>query len=194
MADGIYTALAGSIVQDRNLEVLSHNLANVNTPGFKAERVAFEEVLTNEVEKNPDLRSVRLTNSGLDTRPGALVLTENPFDAALEGDGFFSVQTPRGVMYTRRGVFDVNVNGELVTQEGQRVLGESGGPIKIPEGSSLWIEEDGTAWSDLEMLDRLKIVRSVARCTRVEAPCRTTTRSSCKATSRTRMSTRPRVW
>lgn len=128
MANGIYSAVAGSVAQMRNLDVLAHNLAHVDTPGFKGESLRFEEALdaaqqgTGFVD-TPGTR-LRLTQ-------GALRKTDNTLDVAIAGDGFFVVDTPQGERLTRAGRFLIGSDGNLRTANGHMVLG-AGGPIAIP--------------------------------------------------------------
>ena len=138
MSGAIYMAASGAITQQMRLEVLSNNLANVNTVGFKEDRAIFKIPETPESKKNSeqelleDKKKIRLSSlqefsTLTDFSQGKLKITSNPMDLALEGKGFFCIQTPGGVQYTRNGNFTLNSNGNLVTQEGYAVLGDSGG-------------------------------------------------------------------
>lgn len=133
-------------------DTITNNLANVDTTGFKKELAAFSvnfpwdiKRINDQVVVTPRGRvdprpPVGILNNGVlydetyvDLSQGPILTTGNPLDFALEGDGYFTVQTPGGVLYTRDGSFTRNALGELVTQEGYRVLGVDG-PIVIGEG------------------------------------------------------------
>ena len=140
MSGSIYMAATGALAYERQLQLLSNNLANVNTAGFKKDRGRFREfsLSTAAGSENFALRSDRLQvpeywmeySTYTDFSAGALRKTGRPFDLALSGNGFFCVRTPDGVMYTRRGDFTVDADELLVTQEGFPVLGK-GGEIRI---------------------------------------------------------------
>jgi len=171
----LYIAASAALDHQRRLEVLTNNLANVNTAGFKADDIAFQvtspgvdlEETKNEAVKDETARGSAQQNN--DNLPATLKLqgytdfsagpsrhTGNSLDVALEGDGFFSVQTPSGVQYTRQGSFALDQEGVLVTQDGRPVMGE-GGAITI-EGKKVTIDEQGYVSVDGNEVDRLSIV------------------------------------
>jgi len=175
----VYIPLSGALMQEKRLEVLANNLANVNTNGFKEDRPVFETILTGNKESSPtiplpisasrnaltpslyNLNRTLLAFSGMKTdfSPGALKKTGNPLDLALEGDGFFSIRTPERVMYTRDGSFTLNAGGELVTHEGFTVLGENGKiTIDAAESSDISVGQDGTILVNGNEVDKLKTV------------------------------------
>lgn len=159
MNAAMYKALSGALVQMRRLETVTQDLANVNTAGYKGERLVFREVL----EAPPKLHEriggqVVVTEQRTDFSTGNLRSTGNPLDLALMGDGFFSVQTPVGVRYTRQGVFSLSVNNTIVTPSGETLLGEAG-PIRV-DGKKVNITAAGAVLVDGEEIDRLKIVRT----------------------------------
>jgi flagellar basal-body rod protein FlgG len=166
-------AATGALAYEKQLQLLSNNLANVNTAGFKKDRGRFREFELAETANNKAL-SVQMSqpqaseywmqySTYTDFSEGALRKTSSPFDLALSGNGFFCVQTPDGVMYTRRGDFTVSADEVLVTQEGFPVLGK-GGEIQIklskaPDAKREFsISEDGTVTVDGSEVDRLRIV------------------------------------
>src|SRR3954466_10772961 len=123
MSDGIYSALSGALAQERNLQVTANNVANANTTGFKADRPSFYETLTKVRDPkalSPSLRYVHVADVQTDQGMGAFKLTERPLDVALQGDGFFTIETPKGERYTRAGSFVVDHEGTLRTLAGQR--------------------------------------------------------------------------
>ena len=167
MSGAIYMAASGAITQQMRLEVLSNNLANVNTVGFKEDRAIFKIPETPESKKNSeqelleDKKKIRLSSlqefsTLTDFSQGKLKITSNPMDLALEGKGFFCIQTPGGVQYTRNGNFTLNSNGNLVTQEGYAVLGDSG-EITI-NGDNFTVDSEGKISVDGNDIETLKIV------------------------------------
>jgi flagellar basal body rod protein FlgG len=154
----------------REYQNIAHNLANVNTTGFKRKVSAFsreldislnEDVLLNLVndDVSPISGKIQLDES-LDFSPGSFLGTDRPLDTAISGKGFFVIETPDGPLYTRNGVFQINLNGQLVDLEGRIVAGANG-PIIIPEGvgeSQINIANDGEISADGNMLGKLRIV------------------------------------
>lgn len=154
----IYTAASGLTSQQKRLDTLASNIANVSTPGFKSTRVDFKDALYTTMD-NPVLadgaENNLLTGSGVlldatrtDFMQGTAVETGLPLDFAIEGDGFFQVQKDNGeLMYTRSGSFkttsidDVNY---LVTAQGYFVLDSEGNRMTLPEtGTSFGVTEEG---------------------------------------------------
>ena len=113
MNSGMYSALSGNLTAMRRLEVLSNNLANASTPGFKADQLHFESILAGV--KNPS-EGPMLSNERFSTdfTSGTLQKSDNTLDVALAGDGFFVVNTPQGPAYTRQGNFQRGAGGRLV--------------------------------------------------------------------------------
>ena len=196
MIRGLYTGASGMVVQMHRLDTISNNLANVDLNGYKRDTAinkAFPEILLRRM--NDDGMFVFPLGS-IDTTPivgklgtgaelnevftaftqGSLKQTENPFDLALEGQGFLTVLLPDGERYTRNGSFLLNDEGYLVTKRGEFVMGENG-PIKVKKNNFV-IDQDGVIyqnstfagderrlvsleeneWENLERVDRLKIV------------------------------------
>jgi len=167
---GVYAAAAGGLSSLRMLQVISNNLANVNTVGFKAERLVtrqqeFSDTLASTLKEAParapsdHLRTPGVTDIATftDFTPGPISETGNPLDAALVKDShFFAVQTAEGEAYTRAGNFTIDANGFLVTPDGYPVLGE-GGPISI-DRSSAKITSNGTIMTDQNVLGRVRVV------------------------------------
>lgn len=153
MDRGIFVALSGAVVQERRLEVLSNNAANVNTAGYKEEKPVFADMMP-----SPEgLRTFGVTDKIFTNQAqGHLEGTGRPFDVALTGGGFFALQTPSGVRYTRGGSFIVASDGALSTRDGNKVLGENG-PITIT-GNSVTIDSGGVVKSGGAELGKLKIV------------------------------------
>jgi flagellar basal-body rod protein FlgF len=142
-----YIALSRQMVLRNEMDVVANNIANASTPGFKAEMMLMSEVEL-PAERGTELSYVQDFATALDFSPGSLRSTGNPLDVAVQGNGFFAVQTPDGVRYTRVGHFELDPNGTLVTPQGHTVLA-GGGPITLnPDDGPVNIAEDGTISSD----------------------------------------------
>jgi flagellar basal-body rod protein FlgF/flagellar basal-body rod protein FlgG len=137
MNSGIYAASAGLLARTQELDLAANNLANANTSGFRGERVSFKtQMMTASASvSNRAVNSFGVLGSPrTDFSQGSLQQTGNPLDLALEGSGFFAVQSPTGVQYTRNGNFHITKAGALVTAQGFPVLGDRG-PITLPAGN-----------------------------------------------------------
>ena len=138
MNSGIYGAISGNMAMMKQLDVLANNLANVNTPGFKKDTISFQAILANSglqgTEGSVDSPMLIKESYSIDYSAGQVKVTDNTFDIALDGDGFFAINTPQGKAYTRQGNFKLDANSRLVTVDGYEVLG-NGAPIVINGGS-----------------------------------------------------------
>jgi flagellar basal-body rod protein FlgF len=130
MSKGIYIALSGAKLQQRRLELLYNNLANTNTAGYKTDNIsaasfeiALEEYMTDDGNFN-NLTYTQTEQVSTDFSKGSMKNTGLPFNLALDGPGFFVVETLFGERYTRDGNFRLNKDGELVTQDGYKVKGQ----------------------------------------------------------------------
>ena len=144
MISGIYTLIDGALVHQLRFETISNNMANLNTNGFRKDIISFNQALSMNYVSETDFT------------PGLVRHTGNDLDVALEGQGFFKVQTPKGVRYTRDGAFSLNAQGALVTRNGDAVLGENG-PITI-DGKKITITSDGQVVVDGTAVDKLMLV------------------------------------
>jgi flagellar basal-body rod protein FlgF len=166
MDQGIYTAAAGAIAMEDRLGIISNNIANLNTTGFKKDQMSFEQYM-----KQLDTSSlypgqyrtvpidVVAVSSSIDLTPGAPVKTGNPLDMALMGDGFFVVNTDNGPRYTRAGSFQLSTDNTIVTPQGYSVQG-NGGDITIdPKKSDLVIDSVGKITQDGDELSTLQVVK-----------------------------------
>ena len=121
MDSGFYAACAGLQAQSQALEVAAHNLANLNTVGFRGQQPTFQTLLAAARPTVPNILNLATNNFGvlegthLDMTAGNLETTGNPLDVAIEGSGFFAIQTSAGTRYTRNGSFQVSTGGQLVT-------------------------------------------------------------------------------
>jgi flagellar basal-body rod protein FlgF len=139
MDSGYYAAMAGLVARTQALDTAAANLANSQTPGYRAEREYFRSFLLGPDALNSQLgRTVNnfglLGGDRLNLGQGALQQTGNPLDLAIEGQGFFQIQTTNGVRYTRDGGFHRTATGQLVTGAGEPVLSSTGAPIAVPPG------------------------------------------------------------
>jgi flagellar basal-body rod protein FlgF len=160
MDAAMYKALSGAIAQMRKLEVASQDLANVNTSGYKGQRLAFNEVLATRLPTGA--RSGGFVAVGAQRTnflQGDLHGTGNPFHLAIDGDGHFVVETPRGERYTRSGSFTLSSDGTVITPQGEPLLGE-GGAIQVT-GGKMEVGLDGLVRSENGEVGRLRIVRFV---------------------------------
>jgi flagellar basal-body rod protein FlgF/flagellar basal-body rod protein FlgG len=139
MDSGYYAAMTGLVARTQALDTAAANLANAQTPGYRAEREYFRSVLLGPDALDSQLgRTVNnfglLGGDRLSMAQGALTATGNPLDLAIEGEGFFQVQTANGLRYTRDGGFHRSQGGQLVTAAGEPVLSDAGKPIQLPPG------------------------------------------------------------
>ncbi|HEX2012089.1 MAG TPA: flagellar basal-body rod protein FlgF [Roseateles sp.] len=168
----IYLSMAGAKAAMQRQDVLSHNLANVSTNGFRAELQAFRAVPVRG--DGATTRAFALeTTIGYKAEPGAINATGRNLDVAMQGNAWLAVQGLDGVeAYTRAGALDVNAEGLMVLRNGLQVLGD-GGPITVPPDSELQIGGDGTVTAKLPTgnpinIGRLKLVTPEAPLTRGE--------------------------
>ncbi len=176
MLHGIYTPLSGALAQERVLEIIANNLANVNTTAFKGDNISFK-LLESEPEKNyasplppanfkvdmqeympfkgNDIAFVGIADVGRDISQGPAIDTKNPTDMMIEGEGLFAVQTQDGIRYTRSGDFKISPDGVLMTNSGHPVMGDRGN-IFI-RSNSFEVNPRGEIYQDGELVDRMKI-------------------------------------
>ena len=139
----IYTAMAGAKMLTQRHETVAHNLANASTNGFRAEITAFRAVPVVGPGSDTRVASVE-TTTGADFSPGSISQTGNPLDVAINGSGFFAVQSRDGTeAYTRDGAFTLSEDGTLQTRSGLVVVGDSG-PLLIPPNHRVLFARDGT--------------------------------------------------
>jgi flagellar basal-body rod protein FlgF len=134
MENALLVGLSRQMALGRELDIIANNIANADTTGFKADNAAFSQYLMPGARdgqfpgQDRRVRFVEDRASWIDFSPGAIQHTGNPLDVAVDGKGYFVVQTPNGERYTRNGSFEINATGQLVDSEGNQVLG-TGGPI-----------------------------------------------------------------
>lgn len=164
MIKGIYTVASGMLPQITKIEVLSNNLANMNTVGFKKDKV-FTEVLNEQqsvrILKNPGTPALGVEQA-IDLSEGSFQQTGNRLDFAIRGNGFFVIDTPRGLRYTRNGNFTLALDGTVVTKEGYPVMGTDG-RIQLPDLQRLsdvdiHVNETGEVMIDNKNMGKLQVV------------------------------------
>ncbi len=146
MSDAFIDAYSALDARMKVVDVIANNLANANTTGFKRD---FAHIFQGETGFD--------TGTQVDVSPGDLVSTGNELDAAINGPGFFVIQTPDGIRYTRNGSFSMNADGELVTKDGMPVLNKSGSTINLGHGK-IAIQDGGLVTVDGNEAATLKIV------------------------------------
>jgi flagellar basal-body rod protein FlgF len=163
MINGMLESSRGCIKEEVRMDIISNNLANSTGIGFKKDRISFQQLLDQNTESKP----VKIAKEGLtpdnclvtvdvDMSEGDIQSTGNELDLAISGNGFFKVNTPDGVRYTRKGNFILDSAGNLVTQDGYNVMGK-GGVITIT-GKNIAIGDQGTISADGTTVDQLDIV------------------------------------
>jgi flagellar basal-body rod protein FlgF len=162
--DALYPVLSGALAQEKNLEVITNNLSNLNSTGFKKDfpvLSALDPLGSDQPNqtggKDPLPSFGYLDGISTDFSPGVIKQTGSPLDVAVDGQNFLSIQTPQGIRYTHNGSFSLNSEGQLVTQSGFPVLGSSG-PITLPPGK-INIDGDGRVSVDGVEIDMLQVVQ-----------------------------------
>ena len=144
MERGLYIAASGMLAEMARQDQLANDLANASTPGYKADRVAqraFGDLLLSSTKDGSNVgrlgQGSAIDKDVTDLRPQALRDTGEPLDLAIQGDGWFGVQTKQGVRYTRNGAFMADAKGNLVDQLGNQVLGVGNKPIAVSNDGTI---------------------------------------------------------
>lgn len=182
----IWVPLSGQIAQERKVETIANNIANANTPGFKKEQMVFKEHLT-ALTKGSDIIDiprkefspqdfyhtqdgqnayVKIDGSYTIFEQGQLEPTRSPFDFALNGKGLIEVLTPRGIRFTRGGSFSLSKDGELVTNQGYKILSEAQSNnelaesrvIKINPNEKLSVSQSGEIFQKNGLINKISVV------------------------------------
>jgi flagellar basal-body rod protein FlgF len=156
-------ALSRMIVQQNMLDTRASNIANINTPGFKAAGVLFSDFLVNETgDTTPGGQTEAMVQDRAtwrDYSQGPLSKTGNPLDFALNGSGFFVIDTPRGERYSRAGRFALSATGQIVDAEGNAVQGTDGRPLTVPSGDTrISVSTDGTISTESGQVGKIRVV------------------------------------
>lgn len=172
MVRGIQTAANGMMGIVTMNDVISNNLANANTTGFKTSMVTFKNIqnlaIGERLPNTEESKYVGTLSSGsyvdstlLNMSQGAISKTGNPLDLAISGKGFFEVKTPSGIAYTRNGTFIKNSDGYVTTTDGYELMGEKGPIVLKTEGkdsNNITISSDGTIHDGKTIVDKLNIL------------------------------------
>ncbi len=164
-------ASLGLRAQQNRVNVIANNIANVNTTGYKCQRVDFQDALYTEILNPADLQQtgmkqgsgILMGSTNRDYTQGAVMGTGENLDMYIDGDGYFTVQDSNGTrMYTRSGAFAVSAEADgnyLVTANGDYVLDENNAKIKLPDGvNEISVNEDGSLWANEAQFTKLGIV------------------------------------
>jgi flagellar basal-body rod protein FlgF len=161
METALIVGLSQQTALQRNLDIIAHNLANMETYAYKAERPLFHSYLTpvRDVDgRHDDAKMVNDYGMVRDLTEGTLKRTSNPFDVAISGKGYFVVSTDAGERYTRNGHFNLDATGRLVTSDGDPVLDSNRAEITFaPEEDSLSIARDGSISTSVGQKGKLLI-------------------------------------
>jgi flagellar basal body rod protein FlgG len=164
MLSGLYSAATALSVAEHNQELIAHNLAHINVPGFRRSVVAIESFdNTLDAYYNADSplgHGSQIAEVATDFSPGNNVETGRKLDVAIIGDGFFTVQGPEGPLYTRNGGWQVTETGAIVTGTGMPVLAQDG-PLALPDGlfsDQLLIAPDGAVSAGGQQIGQLRLV------------------------------------
>jgi flagellar basal-body rod protein FlgF len=150
MENALLVGLSRQVALRRELDIIANNVANLGTSGFKRDALLFEQHLASSARENDfpaaDQRVAFVLERATRTEfaQGPIEQTRGELDVAIEGEGFLVVETPRGERYTRNGSLARNANGEIVTSEGYRVMGESGPLVLDQNDTQISIADDGT--------------------------------------------------
>ena len=163
----IVSSVAASrlIAQQRAMDVTADNIANAGTPGFKAERVLFSDWLSRQNgtaagASEPSIAYTQDRATWREQQAGTLTHTGNPFDLAITGEGYFTVETQRGPRLTRDGRFGLTPDGAVADSAGNKLLDTNGQPIQLsPADTQITIAGDGTLSSENGQLGKVGIVK-----------------------------------
>ncbi|HWT51210.1 MAG TPA: flagellar basal-body rod protein FlgF [Caulobacter sp.] len=163
MDNALYVGLSRQMTLRRQLDIVANNIANANTTGFKTEdlMVRTEQAKpAKTLDGSSPVKFVLDTGVARDFTQGAMTKTDGDFDLAIEGKGFFKIQTAAGERYTRDGRFTTNPEGQLVTQSGYPVMDEGGGQITIdPQLGPVMVGKDGIVSQGAVRVGKIGLVR-----------------------------------
>ncbi len=157
--DTAYVTLSRQSGLMNEMRLVANNIANANTTGYRAQGLVFSEFVR-DMPGNPSLSMSRAEARNTSHQQGVLTETGGQFDFAIEGDGFFMVETPEGNRLTRAGSFSPNAEGDLVAPDGARVLDSNGSPVFIPpDAASIDVGSDGTLSVEGQLLGQIGVYR-----------------------------------
>ena len=161
MSDGLFAALSGAVAQTTQLDTVSNNLANGSTPGFRADRVTFKQVMSSALApgQSSDKAYVTVDATQIDTSQGSLKETGNSLDVALRGPGFIAVQTAQGERYSRGGTLHIDGAGYVANDSGARVLDMNNSAIPAGDATHITITPFGEVKNGDQVLGTMKLVQ-----------------------------------
>lgn len=167
MIRGVYTIASAMLTLLRRQQAVSHNIVNVNTTGYKAERIdpnAFSSMMLSRLGGTANQGGIGTIGTAVipdapstDFTQGPLKISDQPLDVAITGDGFFQLQTPNGIRYTRDGRFGTDAQGRIVNPDGYFVLGQGGAPIQLQVGE-IAVGTDGALFVNGQQAGQIGIV------------------------------------
>lgn len=167
MSNAVYAALTRQSGLMQEMQLVANNLANSSTTGYKTDRAVFAEFLAGNGDDTEHVSMGGIGGHKFDLEQGGLKFTGGKFDLAIQGEGFFVVDTPDGPRLTRAGHFQMSAEGRLIDGQGNPVLNPAGGAILIPEEvGDVSISGDGTISADGIILGQVGIVQPEGQMTR----------------------------
>lgn len=161
MDNAIYATLNRQSGLMREMQAVANNIANLSTPGFRKEGVVFTEFVA-ALGRDDALSMANADGRIVSAAQGELRPTGGTYDFAIDGTGYFQIETPEGPQLTRAGSFTPSADGELVTSDGHRLLDSGGAPIAVPPGAlSVALAPDGTLSADGSPIAQLGLFRPV---------------------------------
>jgi len=162
MDNSLLVSLSQQLAAFRAIDVIANNIANASTPGYKRESSKFEEYVAHMKPAEgqtgtQQVSFVRGAGTVRDNSQGALNQTGAPFDLAIAGKGFFEVQTPQGLRYTRDGHFSLDANGQIVNSSGYPLQGDGGAITITPDDGDIHIAPDGTVSGRTGQLAKVQV-------------------------------------
>ncbi len=155
--DTAYVTLSRQSGLMNEMRLVANNIANANTTGYRQQGLVFSEYVR-DMPNNPSLSMSRAEVRNTSLQQGVLTETGGQFDFAIEGDGFFMIESPDGNRLTRAGSFSPNVDGDLVTMDGLRVLDSNGAPLFVPpDAATLDVGGDGTLSVNGQLLGQIGV-------------------------------------
>ncbi len=157
--DTAYVTLSRQSGLMDEMRMVANNIANANTTGYRQQGLVFSEFVR-DMPGNPSLSLSRAQVRNTSLQQGVLTETGGSFDFAIEGDGFFMIETPAGNRLTRSGSFSLNAEGDLVTMDGHRVLDSNGASVFVPpDAATIDVGSDGTMSVDGQLLSQIGVYK-----------------------------------
>jgi len=158
MENSGYVTLTRQTGLMREMEIIAHNIANSATTGYRQQGLVFSEYVK-AVDGGESLSMAAARIKKTSSAQGVLTQTGNTLDLAIEGLGYFQLETPDGIRLTRSGAFNVDATGDIVTTDGHRVLDGGGAPINVPAGeTNVEVAADGTVSLGERLLGQIGVV------------------------------------